>query len=276
MQTCDSLLIMMVRSIVKSPEKKVFGKDWCPQVGYGFAAWPFSIAKGHVVVIVVVIVAAMNVANRFYVCVCLWACLVIGYRRREDKKGNTRLSCRLVCHLLFLPHFEQRHGNAEKQFLIVTSVLQQLRKNKSKCVHDFAPHIIILSPWHPLFFDTKPMGTLRIKRNKLIASRTFPAPQAAGMSAYNVCVREIIKKTPNIQPKSEASRVSVKFWGQFLSDDKPANQKGVYSFYDPPPPPPHFIIAENCSFPDWNSRVGFFPMPMPIIAPVILAHLQLF
>lgn len=116
--------------------------------------------------------------------------------------------------------------------------------------------------------------------NKLIASRTFPAPQAAGMSAYNVCVREIIKKNPeysaekwSLEGKCEVLRTISQRRTRLA--DKPANQKGVYSFYDTPPPP-HFIIAENCSFPDWNSRVGFFLMPMPIIAPVTLVHLQLF
>ena len=62
MQTCDSLLMMMVRSIVTLPEKEVFGKDWCPQVGDGFAAWPFSIVKGHVVAIVVTTVVVIVVA----------------------------------------------------------------------------------------------------------------------------------------------------------------------------------------------------------------------
>ena len=59
MQTCDSLLMMMVRSIVTLPEKEVFGKDWGPQVGDGFAAWPFSIVKGHVVAIVVTTVVVI-------------------------------------------------------------------------------------------------------------------------------------------------------------------------------------------------------------------------
>lgn len=100
------------------------------------------------------------------------------------------------------------------------------------------------------------------------------------MSAYNVCVREIIKK-PRIFSRKVKLRGQVwSFEDNFSGKNKISRQTSepercLFILW-PPPPPPHFIIAENCSFPDWNSRVGFFPMPMPIIAPVTLVHLQLF
>lgn len=99
--------------------------------------------------------------------------------------------------------------------------------------------------------------------NKLIASRTFPAPQAAGMSAYNVCVREIIKKNPeysaekwSLEGKCEVLRTISQRRTRLA--DKPANQKGVYSFYDTPPPPPILLSRKTALFPIGTLELAFF------------------
>lgn len=100
--------------------------------------------------------------------------------------------------------------------------------------------------------------------NKLIASRTFPAPQAAGMSAYNVCVREIIKKKPRIFSRKVKLRGQVwSFEDNFSAKNKISRQTSepercLFILWPPPPPHPILLSRKTALFPIGTLELAFF------------------